>query len=125
MAKNELDVVYIGIDEPAALRKGLLEASKSLVRILKGQHNLLETRSVKQKGIEDLRSTISEINEMLIALKQFMPHMERLNQSIGVKRTESGRKLGKSGPSGSQVIDSKTDKFEMQLQDIEDKLKTL
>src|SRR3990167_11141906 len=78
MVKNEQDVVYIGIDEPAVVRKGLLEASKSLVHILKSQHNLLETRAVKQKGVEELRTTISEINEMLAVVKQLMPHTEKL-----------------------------------------------
>ncbi len=115
----------MGIDEPTEVRKGLLEASKSLVRILKGQHNLLETRAVKQKGIEELRNTISEINEMLAVVKQLMPHTERLNSTIGVKRAGTGKKLGKSGLADSPAIDSRTDKFEMQLQDIEDKLKSL
>lgn len=125
MAKNEQDVVYIGIDEPAAVRRGLLEASKSLVRILKSQHNLLETREMKQKGIEELRTIITEINEMLAAVKQLMPHTEKLNLSTGIRRTEASKKLGKSGPADASEMDSKADKFEMQLNDIEEKLKSL
>ncbi len=125
MAKNDQDVVYIGIDEPAAVRRGLLEASKSLVRILKGQHNLLETKEVKQKGIEELRTTITEINEMLAAVKLLMPHTEKLSFSTGIRHTEARKKLGKSGPADASAMESKADKFEMQLKDIEEKLKSL
>ena len=127
MVKNEQDVVYIGIDEPAVVRKGLLEASKSLVHILKSQHNLLETRAVKQKGVEELRTTISEINEMLAVVKQLMPHTEKLNSTISVKQhiEPSSKKPRKAMPVDPAAIENKTNKFEMQLQDIEDKLKTL
>ena len=125
MVKNEQDVVYIGIEDPSAVRRGLLEASKSLVRILKGQHNLIETRTLKQKGIEEIRTTITEINEMLVAVKQLMPHTEKLNLSTGARRAEGSKKLGKAGPVDNSPLNSKVDKFEMQLRDIENKLKEL
>ena len=126
MAKNEQDVVYIGIEDPSAVRRGMLEASKSLVHILKGQHNLIEIRVLKQKGIEELRTTITDINEMLVAVKQLMPHTEKLNLSAGTRRTEgASKRTGKAGPAAGSPINSKVDKFEMQLQDIEDKVKSL
>ena len=126
MAKNEQDVVYIGIEDPSAVRRGMLEASKSLVHILKGQHNLIEIRALKQKGIEELRTIITEINEMLAAVKGLMPHTEKLNLSTSTRRTEgASKRAGKGGPAAESPINSKVDKFEMQLQDIEDKLKSL
>ena len=125
MVKNEQDVVYIGIEDSSAVRRGLLEASKSLVRILKGQHNLVETRTLKQKGIEEIRTTITEINEMLVAVKQLMPHTEKLNLSTGARHSEGGKRPGKAGPAANSPLNSKIDKFEMQLQDIDNKLKQL
>ena len=126
MVKNEQDVVYIGIEDPSAVRRGLLEASKSLVRILKGQHNLLETRAVKQKGIEELRTTVTEINEMLAAVKLVMPHAEKLNLATGTRRSEGSKKAGKPAmPSAGSPLNGRLDKFETQLRDIEDKLKSL
>ena len=125
MVKNEQDVVYIGIEDPSAVRRGILEASKSLVRILKGQHNLIETRTLKQKGIEEIRTTITEINEMLVAVKQLMPHTEKLNLSTGARHAEGSKRPGKAGPTDNSPLNSRVDKFEMQLQDIENKLKEL
>ena len=50
--RKEEDVVYVGIDDPVGLRREVLEASKSLVSVLKGQHSLRDARVTKHKLIE-------------------------------------------------------------------------
>ena len=125
MTKTEQDIIYVGIEEPAAVRRGILEASKSLVRILKGQHQLAEIRAQKQKGIEEIRSAITLINELLASVSRMMPHPENLTATAGAGAKKGSARLAKTGPSADSFVNNRVDKFEIQLQDIEEKLKSL
>jgi len=127
--KKKEDVVYVGIDDPVSLRRDLLEASKSLVHVLKGQHSLRETRNEKHKLIEQLRGMVTEINVLLDDAKSLLPEA-----GVDLPPEEKPRKIvvvaaPKVRKPATPPVPSKTeihvDKFEKELRDIEDKLKSL
>ncbi len=133
-AGKEEDVVYIGIDDPTNLRRSILETSKALVQVLKGQNSLREARTAKHKLIEELRHKVTEIGELIIGAKQIMPQMEKINlpkekkETIkAVKAAPAARavKIKQPAPAPKAKVEAHIDKFERELQDIENKLKSL
>lgn len=130
-SKKEEDIVYVGIDDPVSLRKDILEASKSLVRVLKGQHGLGEARATKHKLIEELRNKVTEIGRLVAEARQMLPKME---MQLPEEKKETIAKAKKSASAATKMkapalpkprAETHIDKFERELQDIEDKLKSL
>lgn len=130
-ARKEEDVVYVGIDDPVSLRRDVLEASKSLVRVLKGQHGLNEARATKHKLIEELRSKVTEIGGLVAEAKQLLPKTEislpteRKETAVKAKKIVAAATKAKSPALPRPRAEAHIDKFERELQDIEDKLKAL
>ncbi|MBI2176013.1 hypothetical protein HYU40_01525 [Candidatus Woesearchaeota archaeon] len=128
-SKKEEDIVYVGIDDPVSLRRDVLEASKSLVRVLKGQHSLSEARATKHKLIEELRNRVTEIGQLVAEARQLLP---QTGTSLPEEKKESAVKAKKPAAPKTKVqalpkprAEAHMDKFERELQDIEDKLKSL
>lgn len=125
--KKEQDSVYIGIEDPIAVRRQVLEASKSMVRMLKGQHGLRELRATKHRMIEELRGKIGSINELIAEAKRLMPQTTLLapeRKPEGKKATATPRQA-KEKASETPRGEGHMDKFERELQDIERKLQSL
>ncbi len=127
--KKEEEIVYVGIEDPVGMRRDILEASKSLVRVLKGQHGLKETRTTKHKLIEELRNKVIEIGELVAEARLMLPKME---MSLPEEKKESAVKAKKPATIKMKApalpkprAEAHIDKFERELQDIEDKLKSL
>lgn len=123
------NAVYVGIDEPVAVRRNILEASKSMVRVLKGQNNAHLARMEKQKLIEELRAKVSELNHLVTEARHMLPHTE--DASLPAHPSPKARKAGPAHPRPAPAAATNRepaptmDKFEKELQDIEDKLKSL
>ncbi len=129
-ARKEEDIVYVGIDDPIAVRRDILEASKSMVRVLKGQHSVNAIRMAKHKFIEELRGKVTELNRLMVEARHMLPHMEEasLPAPAAVPKAEKPRPAPqpKAIPAAhTRQAESHMDKFERELQDIEDKLKSL
>ncbi len=127
-AKKEEDVVYVGIDEPVSVRRDILEASKSLVRVLKGQHGLKETRTTKHKLIEDLRNKVTEIGQLVAEARQMLPKMGmKLPEEKEAKAPKPKIAAAKTKPASipRPRVEAHIDKFEREIRDIEEKLKSL
>ncbi len=135
--KDEL--LYVGIDEPVTLRRALLESSKSLVHLLKQQQNLKQLRNSKQMKVEELRGLVVHINELAAQAKQLMPQMDGLEMPAEEEESKpKAAKASKAGPAVAQQkklmlkisaprihMESHVDKLEKELQEIENKLKSL
>ena len=129
-SRKEEDVVYVGIDDPVGLRREVLEASKSLVSVLKGQHSLRDVRITKHKLIEELRNKVTGIGELVAEAKQLLPHTEKLNLpeekvTKPAKAATAAAKKTKAVSAPKARIETHIDKFERELQDIEKKLRSL
>ena len=140
MAKKE-DLVYVNIENPADVRRALLEASKSLVHILKGQHSIKQLRAPKHRMAEELRSILAQINELVAQAKQLMPELDaaalpqepRPTQKMGKVATAKRKsaaarkqpvakesKIAQPAPAEDHI-----DRLERELRNIEQKLKSL
>lgn len=121
------DIVYVGIDEPVAVRRNLLEASKSMVRVLKGQHNVSLIRAEKHRLIEELRAKVNEISQLVTAARQALPQMDESTlPKPAVPKAEKPKMAPQPRPAApARKAESHMDKFEKELHDIEDKLKSL
>lgn len=130
-SKKEEDIVYVGIDDPVSLRKDILEASKSLVRVLKGQHGLRDVRTTKHKLIEELRNKVTEIGRLVAETRELLPKTEislleeRKETAVKAKKIVAAATKAKSPALPKPRAEAHIDKFERELQDIEDKLKSL
>ena len=127
-SKKEEDIVYVGIYDPVSLRREVLEASKSLVSVLKGQHSLKDARATKHKLTEELRNKVTEIGELVAEAKQILPHMEKINlpeEKKVAKPTKAAATKTKAVSAPKARAEAHIDKFERELQDIEEKLKSL
>ena len=122
-AKKEDNFVYVGIDDPVSVRRDVLEASKALVHVLKGAHNLRETRIIKQKLTEELRVRLSELGELVLHVQQLLPKMPELPKEEKAKPVKPQPKpIPQPRPASTAPH---IDKFERELEDIERRLKEL
>lgn len=130
-SQKEEDVVYVGIDEPVSLRREVLEASKSLVRVLKGQHSLNGARATKHKLIEELRNKVTEIGHLVAEARKLLPQTgtslpeEKKERAVKAKKIVASATKMKASTLPKPRAEAHIDKFERELQDIEDKLKEL
>ena len=122
--------MYVGIDDPVSMRRDILEASKSMVRVLKGQHSLRDARTTKHKLIEELRNKVTEIGQLVAEARQMLPKME---MQLPEEKETKIPKIAKAATATKTKavsaprarIEPHIDKFERELQDIENKLKSL
>lgn len=134
-AKREDDIVYVNIEDPVSVRRDILEASKSLVHILKSDNSLKELRTAKQKAVEAVRTRIGEITELVNEARQLMPHMDAAHlpaeekMHTVAKAAKPTARESKQKPTQAAAqrapIEHHLDRFERELQDIENKLKSL
>lgn len=134
-AKKQDDVVYVNVEDPVSVRRGILEASKSLVHILKSDNSLKELRTARQKAVEAARARIGEITELINEAKQLMPHLDAAHLPAEEKRPAVAKAAkpaaGESKQKPAQPAAQRTpiehhiNRFERELQDIENKLQSL
>lgn len=67
------DSFYIGLHEPADLRREILESSKMMIHILQSQRKVDALRSEKEIAINDFRRIVKEINLMVSKIRKRLP----------------------------------------------------
>lgn len=125
--------VYIGIENPAEVRRALLESSKSLIKILQKGERLRENKRQKQQLILQLKETMREISQLISQLKSQMPKVRisslpRRHATKPIVHAAEGAKQAMkqvSMPKPRAVPLTESQKLERELQDIEEKLKRL
>ena len=65
--------LYIGIEDPSAIRRSLLESIKSLIRILQTSDKVKATRREKKEVTVQLKDTVVEMYALLGNLKASLP----------------------------------------------------
>ena len=64
---------FIRISDTAEVRRMILESSKDLLHVLKGYHDILETRERKKETTEELRNTLAELGVLVGRLEKLLP----------------------------------------------------
>ena len=70
------EILYVGIKEPAGIRRNLLEASKLVIQTLQKQESTKALREKKLKKTGELRKILREIKSLNSKLKESFPKIE-------------------------------------------------
>ncbi len=136
MTIKKEEPVYIGIENPVEVRRALLESSKNLIKILQKGERLRENKRHKQQLILQLKETMREIVQLIAQLKSNMPRIRvsslpkrhaatpiTHNKEADTATKQAIKQMAPPKPRPIQLTEAQ--KFEKELQDIEEKLKRL
>ncbi len=131
---------FIRINEPRALRRLILEASKEIIHTLKGYHLLLDIRDGKRELADQLRRNLSALNKLVGELERLLPEKslkeveaflpppvkERRKKSRAVKSAKSAEgEKAKGAKTAPKKKLSEVERLDHQLNEIEQRLQTL
>jgi uncharacterized coiled-coil DUF342 family protein len=133
MARKE--AFYVGLAEPVAVRRNLLETSKALIQLLQKFEKLKDVRSEKHKAVSKLHELFKEISAELIEIKHDLPHYRIselpkkkegrpkivLPKKAKIIPKKQAKKVAPAMPKPKRA--SELDKLERELSSIEAKLK--
>lgn len=120
--------IYVGVENPAEVRRALLESSKALIHILQGNEKLKARKAKKKELAIKLSETVREATHLMVQLRSLMPRVKMTSlpkkeriapepraipQQAHVQRAAPVRKM------------SEAEKLDQELKDIEEKLSRL
>jgi hypothetical protein len=110
---NEHDAeLYVGLPDPAAVRKPLLEAARVAVGTGRMQGTLLHLQDQKFAVRTDIARVLKELRDELARLQMILPHRD-------LKEAPPPPAVKK------KVLDSRVDKIAAALAEIEERMKAL
>ncbi|MBW2986943.1 hypothetical protein KY336_00180 [Candidatus Woesearchaeota archaeon] len=122
--KKEKEVFYVGVSDPAELRKDVLESIKDIIVIMKTYENFKAIRVAKAKQVAHLKEIIAQIMLLNNKLKRELPKTRiRAKPEKEIKAFEM-KKIEKKVPVHKKKM-SEIEKLETELADIEKKLTLL
>ncbi len=124
---------YTIIENPVEIRKNLLMTSKALIQILMIYEKLKVIRRERLEKMNQLKSVIEEINELMDKLLERLPEIkefsnmksEQGNNKEDLKKTKEAKSKSKERGSGKHGRKTKIDKLYDQLKQIDEVLKNL
>ena len=126
MAKNE-GVFFVGVREPADLRRNILETAKDSIQTLQLFEKFRSIRDEKMKAATKLKSNLREITRLISKLRATLPKAnlrvklhehEKIGGSSKKKKKTKGMVI--EGPAKNEL-----EKLEEELSAIEGKLGSL
>lgn len=142
---SEAPDYYIGLQNTVTIRKGLLEAAKQSVILLKAQYHLREVREQKQLRMKQIMQHLSIANKLVIELDASLPEHNREHMPEAVRKAaqrieqrQKAHNQERSHPvtipepkvfsqpiSEKKDVDKELQALESKLSDIESKLNKL
>ncbi|MBI2664506.1 hypothetical protein HYX10_04155 [Candidatus Woesearchaeota archaeon] len=116
------DPVYIGIEEPADVRRALLESSKNLISLLQENEGRKEQRKQKRQLLAELTNAMNEVKKLTARLKAEMPKVKMSSLPKAAKMAETPGETRKTAP---KRYTSEAQKLEHEMAEIEEKLSRL
>ena len=120
------DPVYVRIENPAGVRKALLQSIKHMIMVLQANEKLQEKKKQKSELAEEYNNKMKEIISLLAMLKAQMPKVKVSNlpkkTTMPVKEAEPEIL---ADPDIVEVNVSEAERLENELKEIEAKLKNL
>lgn len=134
--KEKEEKLYVGIEDPIAIRRALLESSKSLIKILQENENTRQRREQKHRLLAELKNTAKELTRLLAQLKSELPRVKMSSLPKKMKPRMLPTQKPAPKPATAQTVKkpatatrpmhlSEAQKLEKELKDIEDKLNKL
>ncbi|MBI3034170.1 hypothetical protein HYY72_03340 [Candidatus Woesearchaeota archaeon] len=127
------DILYMGIENPNVIRKGVLESSKDLIQFLQKYEKLKAIRAEKQAQIAKLRIIYDDILSMIPEIKSELPKIDvktlpkwdvRMKEELPAEEHE----IAEPGSEEKKIPKKRmpsVDRLEAELNDIEQKLKSI
>ena len=127
MVSQDDDPVYVKIENPAEVRKALLQSIKHMIMVLQANEKLQEKKKQKSGLAEEYRNKMKDIIILLAKIKSQMPKVKVSNLP---KRTAKPEKVEESEEASAEpelveVNISEADRLENELKEIEAKLNSL
>jgi len=120
--EEEKEIFYVGIKDPRELRRALLESTKDVVVFLKTYDNLKSLRLRKFEETAKLRLILEELSRLVAKLQRELP---KTRLRLKPEELPKGKAKSAKQKKAVRVPASEVKKLEMELQDIEEKLKSL
>ena len=120
--EQEKEIFYVGIKDPRELRRALLESTKDVVVFLKTYDNLKSIRLKKFEETQKLKLVVEELSRLMAKLQRELPKT-RL-RIVSEEKARKAKSTAKQKPK-PKVSASDVEKLELELKDIEEKLKSL
>ena len=131
--------LFMRINNPALIRKNILESSKLVLTILKQAYNIKQIRELKQEKINRLSQEIKELRILVEKIEELMPQytkadLKKLLPEINLtkKSTSDSSKSGKSEAKQQERQESiaaapvsDMDRITKALDEVQKKLQTL
>ncbi|MFH1682259.1 MAG: hypothetical protein ABIA37_00530 [Candidatus Woesearchaeota archaeon] len=122
---KEEKTYFIGIDDPAELRKLILEPTREVVQFLQSYEQFKKTKEEKTQSIKQLKEDLSQIKSEMAKLKRLLPAIkiekparkEKIREEVVQEVTVRTKPAPK--PSGE------LEELEKELSEIEQRLGTL
>ncbi|MBI2128689.1 hypothetical protein HYU07_00470 [Candidatus Woesearchaeota archaeon] len=127
--KSEEDLFYIGIKEPASMRREILETSKLIVQLLQRYEKFRLLKAEKTGEISKLRDIVNDINSLFFKLKAELPKT-KLRSKVPEEEAEEKQKKAKKSKKeiktpAERAKKSSVDELDDQLKEIEARLGNL
>ena len=118
--KKENELFFVGINDPADLRREILLSTKNAIQFLKKNEELSELRILKVNSIMNYKNDIKEINSLINKLKEKFPKAKvRIKSET---RPKEELKIIKQNIIQKKKKSSELEKLELELSDIEKKI---
>ncbi|MBW3013377.1 hypothetical protein KY325_04240 [Candidatus Woesearchaeota archaeon] len=122
--KEEKEVFYVGVTDPAELRRDVLESIKDIITILKTYENFKSVREEKAKQTLKLKDLVAQITLLINKLKRELPKTRiRAKPEKEIKAIERKEEVKMVQVPRKKM--SEIEKLEAELTDIEKKLSLL
>lgn len=118
---EDKEIFYVGIKDPTEIRRNLLESTKDVVTFLKSYENFKKVRAEKVEEISKLKATIEDITRLINKLNRELPRTRLRAEPQPEKKAKTVRRA----PVPKKPRLSDVEKLGKELEEIENKLKTL
>ena len=126
------ELFFIGLKDPVELRRTLLESAKDVIEGLQRYEKFKSIRKEKIRQVENLRSTVREINKLVAKLKSELPQTSLKPEELKEKpkeekKAKKAKKEAKEAPKKEPKKEprkelTELEKLESELDAIESKL---
>jgi|TARA_B100002003_G_C13810385_1_gene399517 predicted GIY-YIG superfamily endonuclease len=117
--ENTEKTFYVGINDPAEIRKELLSCSKDIIGVLKNYDRVNLVREEKVEKIISLKKVLSELKRLSNMLKEKLPSDKVRAKTVVKKKVKKGD-VKKTAPENKQIS-----RLENELNEIESRLNNM